>query len=150
MTSYPNHWIDSMFDHIEDVVWWMHELEETNRFILNGEFNRDDLASVVFHQVYQLQLLHTVMGPDYQVRRSCFHGKDTSEIEFRLRRKPVYFKIQRSTNEGEPFYFTIHSRNHQVLATSEMYTTKQSCKRGIAAVYEGSRKNEQPDIRDVS
>lgn len=32
------------------------------------------------------------------------------------------------------YYFVLKSRNGKVIATSEMYNTKQSCKKGIASV----------------
>ena len=42
------------------------------------------------------------------------------------------FEINRST-DGQ-FYFTLKAQNHEVIATSEMYTTKESCQNGINSV----------------
>jgi len=42
------------------------------------------------------------------------------------------FKIQKSKN-GQ-YFFCLFSRNGEVIATSEMYISKQSCIKGIKAV----------------
>lgn len=42
------------------------------------------------------------------------------------------FKIKLS--DDDKFYFVLIARNGKVIATSEMYETKQSCKKGIRAV----------------
>ena len=42
------------------------------------------------------------------------------------------FKIEKSM-DGQ-YYFTLLADNNQVIATSEMYTTKQSCQNGIESV----------------
>lgn len=42
------------------------------------------------------------------------------------------FKIRKSSN-GQ-YYFNLHAANTQVIATSEMYTTKQGCENGIDSV----------------
>jgi uncharacterized protein YegP (UPF0339 family) len=39
----------------------------------------------------------------------------------------------RKAKDGE-YYFTLRARNYEVIATSEMYKTKQACKKGIASV----------------
>ena len=42
------------------------------------------------------------------------------------------FEINKST-DGQ-FYFTLKAQNHEVIATSEMYTTKENCQNGINSV----------------
>lgn len=42
------------------------------------------------------------------------------------------FEIKKSSNEK--FYFNLHASNGEIIATSEMYNSKQSCKGGIEAV----------------
>jgi uncharacterized protein YegP (UPF0339 family) len=42
------------------------------------------------------------------------------------------FEIRRSV-DGQ-FYFVLVAPNNEVIATSEMYTTKDNCKNGIEAV----------------
>jgi uncharacterized protein YegP (UPF0339 family) len=42
------------------------------------------------------------------------------------------FEIRRSA-DGQ-FYFVLVAPNNEVIATSEMYTTKDNCKNGIEAV----------------
>ncbi|GAA3521040.1 hypothetical protein GCM10022393_39220 [Aquimarina addita] len=42
------------------------------------------------------------------------------------------FKIQKSSNDQ--FYFNLHAPYGQIIATSEMYTTKQGCENGIESV----------------
>jgi len=44
----------------------------------------------------------------------------------------VRFEIKLS--ENKQFYFVLISGNNEVIAMSEMYTTKAMCKNGIAAV----------------
>lgn len=46
------------------------------------------------------------------------------------------FKIHRAKNFD--FYFTLHARNGEIIATSEMYDTFESCKKGITAVRKAS------------
>ena len=40
----------------------------------------------------------------------------------------------KKTKSGFYFYFTLHARNGKVVATSEMYESKQACKKGIRSV----------------
>ena len=42
------------------------------------------------------------------------------------------FVIRKSKNEK--FYFVLKARNGEVIAVSEMYESKQGCKKGIRAV----------------
>lgn len=45
------------------------------------------------------------------------------------------FKLKNSTSKAQPFYFTVVSPgNHEVLATSENYTTKQAALNGMQAI----------------
>ncbi len=46
------------------------------------------------------------------------------------------FEIKASSNDQ--FYFNLHAINAKVILTSEMYTTKQNCKKGIASVQENA------------
>ena len=56
------------------------------------------------------------------------------------------FEIKKSSN-GK-FYFNLRSKgNGEVIATSEMYNAKQSCKDGIEAV---KRDAPNADIEDLS
>ena len=38
------------------------------------------------------------------------------------------------TKDGTEFYFVLRAANHEIVATSEMYKSKQGCKKGIKAV----------------
>ena len=49
-----------------------------------------------------------------------------------LKQQPMKFEIKPSSS-GE-FYFTLKAANGEVIATSEMYTTKPACRKGINAV----------------
>lgn len=42
------------------------------------------------------------------------------------------FEIKKSVSNK--FYFVLKARNGEVIATSEMYTTKPACRKGISAV----------------
>lgn len=44
------------------------------------------------------------------------------------------FEIARGKSKTEPFFWRIVASNGQTLATSEMYTRKQSCLSAIASV----------------
>lgn len=46
------------------------------------------------------------------------------------------FLIKQAKN-GQ-FYFNLTAKNGQVIATSEMYTTKSACENGIASVKENA------------
>ena len=54
------------------------------------------------------------------------------------------FEIKKSSNSK--FYFNLKSKgNGEIIATSEMYNSKQSCKDGIAAVKRDARDAEIDD-----
>ncbi len=42
------------------------------------------------------------------------------------------FVINKSSND-EHYFFNLHAVNTKIIATSEMYTTKQACRNGIEA-----------------
>lgn len=42
------------------------------------------------------------------------------------------FIIRKSVNNQ--YYFNLYAVNHEIIATSEMYTTKSNCKNGIESV----------------
>ena len=44
----------------------------------------------------------------------------------------TYYTLKR-TSDGQ-FMFNLHAPNHEVIATSERYTTKQAAENGIEAV----------------
>ena len=46
------------------------------------------------------------------------------------------FEINRA-KDGQ-YYFTLIAPNNEIIATSEMYTTKQSCQNGIESVKENA------------
>ena len=52
------------------------------------------------------------------------------------------FEIKKS--EDGQFYFTLKAPNQEVIATSEMYTTKENCQNGIESV-----KNNAPNAEIV-
>jgi len=45
---------------------------------------------------------------------------------------PERFEIKKS--KDDQFYFVLVAPNNEVIATSEMYTTKAMCKEGVEAV----------------
>ncbi|MBL0743043.1 YegP family protein [Chryseolinea lacunae] len=59
------------------------------------------------------------------------------------------FRIKPSINNQ--FYFVLRARNGEiVLAASENYTTKQSCKVGIASVKENAPYNDRYEKKNTS
>lgn len=56
---------------------------------------------------------------------------------------PERFEIK-SSKDGQ-FYFVLVAPNNEVIATSEMYTTKDNCKNGIKAVKEYAPKAPMED-----
>ncbi|MBP6121828.1 MULTISPECIES: YegP family protein [Providencia] len=46
-----------------------------------------------------------------------------------------YFELKKSTKDvAQPYYFVLKAGNHEIIATSEMYASKQSALKGIASV----------------
>ena len=43
------------------------------------------------------------------------------------------FEIKKSKN-GKWWFFVLKGKNNEIIATSEMYSSKQMCKKGITAV----------------
>lgn len=47
----------------------------------------------------------------------------------------VYYELKKSTKDvAQPYYFVLKAANHEIIATSEMYASKQSALKGIASV----------------
>lgn len=58
-----------------------------------------------------------------------------------------YFEILKSNSLLQPYYFVLKAPNHQVIATSETYTTKQGAKNGIESV---QLNGATTDVRDLT
>ncbi|WP_054177442.1 YegP family protein [Citrobacter sp. CtB7.12] len=57
-----------------------------------------------------------------------------------------YFVIKKSEkNNSQPYYFLLKAANHETIATSEMYSSKEACKKGIASV---QKNGPSTDVRD--
>jgi uncharacterized protein YegP (UPF0339 family) len=56
------------------------------------------------------------------------------------------FEINES-DDGQ-FYFTLKAANNEIIATSEMYTTKQNCQNGIESVKTNASNAEIVDNTD--
>lgn len=57
-----------------------------------------------------------------------------------------YYEIRRSEkNTRQPYYFVLVATNGQVIAMSEMYSSKQAAQNGIRSVQENAQTE---DIRD--
>ncbi|HBB9588520.1 TPA: YegP family protein [Escherichia coli] len=57
-----------------------------------------------------------------------------------------YYEIHKSDkNISHPYYFVLKASNHQVIATSEMYSSKQAAENGIASVQANGSTS---DVRD--
>lgn len=54
------------------------------------------------------------------------------------------FEILKSSNNK--YYFNLHAGNSQVIATSQMYNSKQACEGGIASVKENAPVAETEDL----
>jgi uncharacterized protein YegP (UPF0339 family) len=60
-----------------------------------------------------------------------------------------YYELKRSekgTLLTQPYYFVLKASNGKVIATSEMYSTKQSAKEGIRSVQENGLTDEIKDL----
>jgi len=53
------------------------------------------------------------------------------------------FVINKSSNDK--FYFNLYATNSKIIATSEMYETKDGCKNGIESVKDNAPKAEIDD-----
>jgi len=56
------------------------------------------------------------------------------------------FEIKKS--EDGQFYFTLKATNDEIIATSEMYTSKQNCQNGIDSVKTNAPNAEVVDTTD--
>ncbi|WP_298539499.1 YegP family protein [uncultured Aquimarina sp.] len=54
------------------------------------------------------------------------------------------FVIKKSTNDR--FYFNLYAANGQIIANSEMYSTKQGCQNGINSVKTNAPEAEIEDL----
>lgn len=46
-----------------------------------------------------------------------------------------YYELKKSTKDTpQPYYFVLKTGNHEIIATSEMYASKQGAMNGIASV----------------
>lgn len=63
----------------------------------------------------------------------CAEIRQQLNYEVKLfKQQPMKFEIKPSAT-GQ-FYFVLKAGNGEIIATSEMYTTKQACRKGISAV----------------
>ena len=58
------------------------------------------------------------------------------------------FKIHKS-NKNQQYYFNLHALNGQPILTSETYSTKQSCKKGIESVKANAPIDERYDRKEA-
>ena len=57
-----------------------------------------------------------------------------------------YYVIKKSDKTvAQPYYFLLKAANHETIATSEMYASKEAAKKGIASVQKNAPGD---DIRD--
>lgn len=57
-----------------------------------------------------------------------------------------YYVIKKSDKAtSQPYYFQLKAGNHEIIATSEMYSTKEAAKKGIASVQKNGGSD---DVRD--
>lgn len=54
------------------------------------------------------------------------------------------FEIRKAVS-GD-FYFILKAKNGRVLCTSEMYKSKQKCKKGVRSVVKNAAKNQIEDL----
>ncbi len=58
-----------------------------------------------------------------------------------------HYEIKKSSkNTDQPFWFVLKASNGQVIATSEMYTSKQAAENGIKSVQENGSTTEIKDL----
>ncbi len=62
---------------------------------------------------------------------------------------PAYFDLQRSEANGQ-YYFSLKSRNHQIVLQSEMYTSKAGAENGIESVKNNAVFAEQFELREAA
>ena len=58
-----------------------------------------------------------------------------------------YFEINK-TKDGQ-FYFNLKAGNHEIILSSELYTTRTACENGIESVKINSQKKAQYDNREA-
>lgn len=59
-----------------------------------------------------------------------------------------YFEIKKSDkNTSQPYYFVLKAANHEVIAKSEMYRSKQNALNGIESV---QKNGSSTDVRDLT
>ena len=57
-----------------------------------------------------------------------------------------YYVIKKSEKAtAQPYYFLLKAGNHETIATSEMYSSKDAAKKGIASI---QKNGSTEDIRD--
>lgn len=62
-----------------------------------------------------------------------------------------YFELKKSTKDtAQPYYFVLKAANHEIIASSEMYSTKQAALKGIASVQKCSNGRNQRSYRLIS
>jgi len=60
-----------------------------------------------------------------------------------------YFELKKSTKDvAQPYYFVLKAANHEVIAKSEMYASKQSALKGIASVQKNGSSETIKDLTE--
>lgn len=58
-----------------------------------------------------------------------------------------YFELKKSTKDtNQPYYFVLKAANHEIIASSEMYSSKQAALKGIASVKKNAVTDEIKDL----
>ncbi|HIF9169562.1 TPA: YegP family protein [Photobacterium damselae] len=59
-----------------------------------------------------------------------------------------YFEIHKSEKDiAQPYWFVLKAANGQVIARSEMYSSKQAAEKGVASVQKNGTSS---DVRDLT
>ncbi|RUT65501.1 DUF1508 domain-containing protein [Morganella morganii] len=61
-----------------------------------------------------------------------------------------YYELKKSAKKdaSQPYYFVLKAGNHEIIATSEMYASKQGALNGIASVQKNGPSEEIKDLTD--
>jgi uncharacterized protein len=94
--------------------------------------------SFVIHNSRDNQLYFTLRAPNHEVILTSETYQSLSALKngiesVRIHAPETAHFVLRASRAGEP-YFVLRAANHEVLGTSEMYSSRNACEAGIASV----------------
>ena len=106
-----------------------------------GKFHIKNSSDGQFRFVLKAGNGETILTSElYKAKASAING-----IESVKKNAPLDERYDRKTNKADQPYFNLKAANHEIIGTSESYSSKEACENGIASVKKNAPEAEVVD-----